>query len=321
MLTLPSKPTLDEYIRTCTPLYRIPALEATMRTRVANIVRDLLAFTPRADPVASLTQFLQADPNFLGVLLALTNLSQERFLRILTAERFAAGDYGTEWSADRVFGMIKRDEEFAKRIARLFLEGKSSEVLVRQVAEYYLQQLSLPHNWQAIIRDESVVKNIVRRKLAGEYADRKGAAIEAIIESHLDEIATKYGFGYEHGQVRLVGKEVDHAIPTLADPYVMIMTSYLETTSSNQTQRANEQQAMYEKIIGNNVRYGESRALVNVVDGGGWLARRSDLRKLYQGCDYCLNLNMLSQLEAIVCKHVPARFFTAAPRPKVQMES
>lgn len=321
MLTLHRKPSLDEFIEICTPLYRIQPLEEAMRTRVEEIVRELLAFAPKTDAVEGLTQFLQADPNFLGVLLALTNLSQERFLRILTAERFATGDYGTEWGADRIYGMMKRDKDFAERIARLFLEGKNSEILVRQVADFYLQQLSLPQNWQEIIRDESVIKNVVRKKLAGEYADRKGAAIESIIESQLDAITNQYGIGHEHGQVRLVGKEVDHAIPSLADPYVMVMTSYLETTSSNQTQRANEQQAMYEKIIGNNVRYGEDRVLVNVVDGGGWLARRSDLRKLHQGRHYCLNLSMLNQLEAIICRHVPARFFTAAPRPIVQVES
>lgn len=292
-----------------------------MRTRVQDIVRDLLAFTPKTNPIEALTQFLQADPNFLGVLLALTNLSQERFLRILTAERFATGDYGVEWNVDKIYRMMKGDADFAERIVRLFLEGRNSEILVRQVADFYLHQLSLPQNWQEIIRDESVIQNVVRKKLAGEYADRKGAAIELIIEAQLDDIALKYGIGHQHGQVRLVGKEVDHAIPSLADPYVMIMTSYLETTSSNQTQRANEQQAMYEKIIGNNVRYGEERVLVNVVDGGGWLARRSDLRKLHQGCHYCLNLSMLDQLEAVVCRHVPARFFVTAPRPTVQMES
>lgn len=61
MLTLPPKPTLDEFIQSCTPLYRISALEELMRTRVQDIVRDLLAFTPKTDPIESLTQFLQAD--------------------------------------------------------------------------------------------------------------------------------------------------------------------------------------------------------------------------------------------------------------------
>jgi len=108
----------------------------------------------------------------------------------------------------------------------------------------------------------------------------------------------------------LVGKEIDHAIPSLEELYIMVMVSYMETTSSNQTTRANEQQTMYQKIIGENVRYpNNQRVFVNVVDGAGWLARRSDLRKIYEGCHYCLNMQTLDQLESIVSNHVPKKFF------------
>ncbi|MFO3797618.1 MAG: DpnII family type II restriction endonuclease, partial [Anaerolineales bacterium] len=120
----------------------------------------------------------------------------------------------------------------------------------------------------------------------------------------------KWGIPYAQGQVKLVGKEVDYVLPSLEELFVMIMVSYMETTSSNQTTRANEQLAMYQKIVGENVRYPrEQRVLVNVVDGAGWLARRSDLRKVYEGCHYCLNMRTLSQLETIVLSYVPRRFF------------
>jgi hypothetical protein len=92
MLTLRKKPSLSDFIKTCLLLYRIPELEETIRQRVEAIVMDLLALGPETDPVKNLTRFLQKDPNFLGVVLALTNLSEEKFLRILTAERFATGD-------------------------------------------------------------------------------------------------------------------------------------------------------------------------------------------------------------------------------------
>jgi len=105
--------------------------------------------------------------------------------------------------------------------------------------------------------------------------------------------------------VKLVGKEVDHVLPSFDDPYIMVMVSYMETTSSGQTTRANEQQSMYQKIIGENVRYSPNeRIFVNVVDGVGWLARRSDLRKMYTGCHYCLNMKTLDQLEPLVCRYV-----------------
>lgn len=304
------KPAFDNFIRTCTPLLKIPELEQSMRERVRLIVKELLNFESDKDTAQNLKQFLQKDENFLGVLLALTNLSQEKFLRIITAQRFAAQDFGPEWSAPRIYAKIKKDDVFAEQIALLFLEGRDSKLLAEQVADFYLDQLSLPVNWSEIIRDQNVIENIVRKKLTGEYTDQKGEFIERQVRSILDEVDKKHGVSNAHGQVKLVGKEIDYAIPSLEEPYVMVMVSYMETTSSNQTTRANEQQAMYQKIIGENVRYpNNQRVFVNVVDGAGWLARRSDLRKIYEGCHYCLNMQTLDQLEPIVLNHVPKKFF------------
>lgn len=143
-----------------------------MRERVRGIVTELLNFESDTGPAQNLKQFLQKDENFLGVLLALTNLSQEKFLRIITAQRFATQDFRPEWSAPRIYAKIKKDDAFAEQIARLFLEGRDSKLLGEQVADFYLDQLSLPANWSEIIRDQNVIGNIVRKKLAGEYTDQ-----------------------------------------------------------------------------------------------------------------------------------------------------
>ncbi|MEJ5202234.1 MAG: DpnII family type II restriction endonuclease [Anaerolineales bacterium] len=308
------KLSFDEFIQTCTPLLKIPELEEHMRQRVRQIVCELLNFQPNADPVDNLKQFIQKDANFLGVLLALTNLSQEKFLRLLTAQRFAAGDFGPEWGAERVYKKIQEDDEFALKIAYLFLEGRNSQVLAEQIADFYLEQLSLPDNWLDIIRDENIIGNIVRKKLTGEYIDQKGEYIERRIRNLLDDLRAKYGITHARGQVALLGKEIDHVLPSLDDPYVMVMVSYMETTSSAQTSRANEQQTLYQKIVGENVRYPDKeRIFVNVVDGAGWLARRSDLKKLHAGCHYCLNIKTLERLEAIVLRYIPRRFFMNYP--------
>jgi hypothetical protein len=321
-MILKPKPTFDEFTKTCTPLLKIPELETEIRERISGIVAELLNFQPDVDPVNNLKQFIKRDENFLGVLLALTNLSQEKFLRILTAQRFAENDFGTEWGADRVYRMINRDDEFAEKIARLFLEGKNSRLLAEQVADFYLDQLSLPSNWSDVIRDASVIENVVRKKLTGEYTDKKGAQVEGIIRSHLDMLQTEYGITYAHGQVNAlsINKEIDYALPSLDDPYIMIMSSYMETTSSSQTTRANEQRTIYSKIRDERELRSTERVFVNVVDGAGWLARRSDLRKMYNSCDYCLNMKTLDQLSTIICRYLPAGLFTRMLRPIVQEE-
>lgn len=236
----------------------------------------------------------------------------------MSAERHARGDYAVEWGIETVHRKIATDDVFVENIARLFLEGRNSTLLIKQIAGFYLEQLALPPNWAEVIRDEQTVTNFIRRKLMGEYNDRKGDAIEAIIRGKLDEIATHYGFEHSKGQVLLVGKEVDHVLPSRDDPFVMIMTSYMETTGSGQTTRANEQSEMYGIIQRENRRYGIERKLVNFIDGAGWLARRSDLRKMHASCDYIINLQTLNTLEAIICKHIPDKYFTKTPRPQVE---
>lgn len=53
----------------------------------------------------------------------------------------------------------------------------------------------------------------------------------------------------------------------------------------------------------------ENRAFVNFVDGGGWLARKSDLERLVENCHYFVNFRHLDMLEAIILRHVPESYF------------
>jgi len=63
---------------------------------------------------------------------------------------------------------------------------------------------------------------------------------------------------------------------------------------------------------------GKEIAFVNVVDGAGWLARRSDLEKLYRGCDFCLSIEALANLDGIVLRYVPEQYFTKKKKPNVE---
>ena len=206
---------------------------------------------------------------------------------------------------------------FAIRMAKLFIEGRSSPLLASQLADFYLNQLYLPPNWQELIRDRNVVGNIVRKKLSGEYTDLKGDCVEDLLRARLQALQDRYGITHTKGQVVFLGKEVDHVVPSFEDPCVLIMSSYMETTSSGQTARANEQQSMYAKLRERHIRYGNEIAFVNVVDGAGWLARRSDLEKLYRGCDFCLNIKSVADLDGIVLNYVPEQFFTKLEKPPV----
>lgn len=311
MLKPNEKMNFDEFVKNFTPLYKDAELEKRFKERVDKTAQNLLKFQRRKshNETQTLIGFLRADREFLNIMLSLVNLSSEKFKRILSAERFAQGDYGVEWNLAKVLKNIKEDDNYAKRIAELFLEGRQNKTLAKQVADFDLAQIELPEQWEKLIRDEKFIKNRILYKLRGEYSDAKGKAVEGVVLAKLKGLQEKYGLTFEHGQVKQVQKEVDYSIPSCSDPFVMIMISYMETTSSTQTTRANEQNSMYQKVEGLNVRYPkEEIALVNVIDGAGWLARRSDLIKMHRGCHYPLTLKMLDQLEPICLRYVPKRF-------------
>ncbi len=55
-----------------------------------------------------------------------------------------------------------------------------------------------------------------------------------------------------------------------------------------------EVQKYNRRMRGRNIE--NSVKLINVIDGGGWLARKNDLRKIFEECDYCFAFSGLSEL-------------------------
>lgn len=106
----------------------------------------------------------------------------------------------------------------------------------------------------------------------------------------------------------MIDTDIDFAVPDLESPWVIIMSSFQETTSSGQSTKARDMLSAYERICRHNSRNGENRAFVNFADGGGWLARKRDMERLVDQCHYFINLHHLGMLEAIVLKHVPSVF-------------
>ncbi len=165
-------------------------------------------------------------------------------------------------------------------------------------------------NFREIAADSEMARRArYKGAMLGTYSGRKGYRVEARIQQSLDTIRQKYGIGYEKGRSRLVNVNVDFAIPSLDDPWVIVMSSFQETTSSAQSAKARDMLAAYQDIQRSNARNRENRVFVNFVDGGGWLARIRDFQRLVENCDYFINLHYLDMLEPIVQTHVPLKYF------------
>ncbi len=260
--------------------------------------------------VADIADFLGQKYNALDVILKDVGLSEEKFKRIISLLRKLGripGDFNREWGIDRVKNKIAREPGFARMVAELLVDGKRDEGLEQYIPRYYLDML----NYREIKGSSQAARRIrYKQSLAGTYGGRKGHRIEDTIRQKLEEIKDKHGVEYGKGRSRRFETDLDFAVPNINDPWVIIMSSFQETTSSGQTTKAKDMRSAYDQVRHQNSRYGENRAFVNFADGGGWLARKRDLERLVEQCHYFINLQYLDMLEAIVLKHVPERYFT-----------
>ncbi len=245
----------------------------------------------------------------MDVILKDIELSQEKFKRIVSLLRKLEripGDFQGEWGFNTIKNRIRREPDFARLIGQLLVDGKRDIELQEYIPRYYLDML----NYREIQESSLVAKRIrYKSSLIGTYGGRKGYKVEGRIEQELEKIKAAHGVPFERGRSRIIDVDIDFAVPSVGDPWVIIMSSFQETTSSGQSTKVRDMFNAYQRLDGINSRHGENRVFVNFVDGGGWLARKRDMRRLVEQCHYCINLSYIDMLESIVLGHVPKKYF------------
>lgn len=259
---------------------------------------------------ANIISFLQENPDSLDVILRDIGLSDEKFMRIISLLRKIgriSGRFDNEWGMTKIKRQLENEPIFLEIVAELLLDGKRDAELVTYIPRFYLDKL----NYREIGTISQALREVhYKESTIGMYGARKGHKVEARIQAELNTIKAKYGVGYEKGRSRFINVDIDFALPTVRDPWVIIMSSFQETTSSGQTTKARDMRAAYTRINDSNSRFGENRVFVNFVDGGGWLARKRDLERLVNECHYFLNLHHLDMLEAIILTHIPQAYIS-----------
>jgi hypothetical protein len=257
----------------------------------------------------SLAALLREQEGALEFILREVELSEEKFLPIISLLRQIGRipvPLDREWTMQQITRRIQADPDFASAVAHLLMDGVRDAELQAVIPRYYLEAL----NFREIAAGSVAARRVrYKRALIGTYSGRKGYRVEACIRGRLEGIRERYGVGFEQGRSRFVNVNVDFAVPSLDDPWVILMCSFQETTSSGQSTKARDMETAYDDIRRSNSRNRENRVFVNFADGGGWLARRRDFQRLVENCHYFINLRHLDLLEPIVLTHVPRKYF------------
>lgn len=291
------KPTFDEVIRSMQYFLNFDDVEDAMEVMVKERINEALTIKlntenrSNQDVINDLLRDDNSDNKNLKMLLSMTGGSLERIKRIVP---FLLG-------REINLSSIRRNEEIRRRVAS-FLEDPETE---QEIPRFIRKNFILPKNWVDLLKDESYMSLAVRDSLISQYSVSIGLKLEDVVR----DIVTEQGYNSQKGLCLMVdNKEVDVAIPSIIDPKMLIMVSYALTTSSSQSQRANEQISMYSHIQTHNrsrSRRGKKDCLmVNVIDGGGWISRRPDLRHIVENCDYCFTHATLDNFRKLLVEHL-----------------
>ena len=253
------------------------------------------------------SSLLIENPNALDLILSEISISKEKFTRIITLLRrigIIPGEFDVEWTLKRIKNEITRDKSTAIIIGELLVDGAGNRKLNEYIPKYYLERLSFKG---FNLHNRINLKRKIKDDLIGKYASMKGRAIEDMVRNVLCTLKDEYDIGFAKGRSYFIDTDIDWAVPSLEDPYIIIMASYQETTSSSQSMKARDMISAYERICRINTTHSQSRVFINFVDGGGWIARKKDFKRLVNNCHYFLNIRYLNMLEDIILKHVPSQ--------------
>ena len=293
----PRKLTLEELRSGMQVFLDFPDVEQALQEEVEQTVNKILlsqAQNGGRPPIDVLTDYLDAGRDTeerLKVVIGFSRGSLERVKRI-----YEAMFPGARWSR------LWHDEEKRRRIAGFLVNQHDDEIFV---PPFIRSNFFLPDNWIELLQDSDYLQAIVQGNLQSQYATDIGYALE----DKIGEIVDDAGHSHEKGKVGIVdSKEVDIAIPDIDAPRILIMSSYQLTTGSSQSSKANEQLRMYQDVRS----YNSSRSqrnkpdvlFINVIDGGGWLARPNDLQTMWRECDYCFSLASLDGLRDVLDYHI-----------------
>ncbi|MBI4266751.1 MAG: hypothetical protein HY668_00075 [Chloroflexi bacterium] len=295
--SLSNKQKLDIVLKRNTFFFRSEDFEDKWEARISSITNLLLFLQSELRTKKSLgdkkkvvVDLLLDKPDGLTALLALTSISEEFLLRLITfartiqdkelsklvrIESFSRFPLDKEVSKSSLFRLVRTDRHATESIVNLLFEGYSVHILQEYLPLFELKKLNFS---KLEFTTESLVDTIVRQAKRGSYKaqDKNDPAglIKLLLDTHKIPYVTK---------ITLAGisRTMDFVIPNKSSPKILVECSFEVTTSSAMGDKAKTEI----QVISDIKRHYSNTAFVGFVDGIGWYVRKKDLARLVGAFD------------------------------------
>ena len=237
-----------------------------------------------------LSEFISEKPDGIQAILALSSISEEFVLRLFTFVRttedpelnklsnkanYPNSKTNAEWGKAYLFRQIRENQEVTKGFVNLLFEGFSIPLLQKTLPLFELKKLNFA---KLDFSAESLIDSLVRHARKGSYKAKEANDPAGLIGAILKKNRITHKSKKKVGHIR---RSIDFVIPDETNPRIFIESSYEVTTSSAMGDKAKTEIEVAQDIR----RFYPDSLFVGFVDGIGWYARKSDLKKLVSAFD------------------------------------
>lgn len=303
--TKAKKLSYEEMFNSTTMFYINESCEESIKKIIDDQTADILVGLKTITSKETLKQYIISHKDSLNRLTSVAEISEERFKRMVSMIRKDRGFvFATEWGLGKIRSAMMENPAMMESVLNLIWDGKHDSKMQECIPAFYLENMTMDNSTLAKIKDESSVRQLVKRGLEGTYSNMIGDAILSDIERELKRVCAKYGLEYQKNlRIPKLDRSVSFVLESALNPKLILDVSYNVTTSSSQgskkeAARKTEAIIKAERSAGNNIIY------INFLDGAGWIGRQADLREIHRCSDYVLNFQNMSLLENIIDAHI-----------------
>lgn len=296
------KMTYDELFNSTTMFYMNPdyenEIEKVVQAKTAEIPVGLRTITDKD----SLKKYIIDHKDSLDNLTSVAEISVERFKRMVSMIRKDRGFvFQTEWGLNKIRTAMMDSPAMMESILNLIWNGKNDEKMKACIPAFYLENMAMDETTLNKLKDENIVRQLVKKGLEGKYSNGIGDAVLTDIECELKRVCAIHGLDYQSNvRVSMLDRAVSFVIESPNNPKLILDVSYSVTTSSSQGSKKEAAR----KTVEARKRIGKNFVFVNFLDGAGWIGRQADMREIHRCSDYVLNFQNLGLLEDIIAEHI-----------------
>lgn len=299
----PEKIPFEEFMDTMMSFYVDDTFEDKMELEQKQRIKETRKLYKQIEEISTydgLEEYIHNDKESLHNMTNLLGVSEENFKRVVSMIRRNHGDkFVSEWSVKEVRNRMLTDEYYMKEICGLLL-GESD--YSQEIPRFVLKQLLIDAKKLKTFSSSKVLPEMIKNSFKGTYSTRVGREIEDLVE---DVIKDAVGKNYVCRR-KVFDRNIDFVIPDDENPKVLIEVSYMVTTGSGQSTKRETMISVAKEINNRNMHDTDKIVFVNVIDGAGWIARRKDLKRIYNASDYVINMGNLDELKRILLYYCKA---------------